>query len=207
MRDATTCLRNAPAKYQTGYNSYSIVPTIVSLRVIRTLTYLQPSFHHHRRSHLSISHEKISFQTVACDVVNFGIKLLQRYRIFFFTAKVGGPFIQSKPKMVYFFFPAKRKKKIQLVLFFFPGKVHRSFIRSFDEFLFFLIKDGCVFFFRNFVVFFCVFFFSWKSSQVIHSFNFLGGKKKTTREKKKTAFSFIHSKILKNAQKRTFPGK
>ena len=61
------------------------------------------------------------------------------------------------------------------------------------------------FFFRVFVGFF-VFFFPRKSSRAIHSFHFWSGKKKQTR-KKKTAFSFIHPILLKNAKNRTFPGK
>ena len=132
--------------------------------------------------------------------------------IFFFRANKGIVFFFPRPWTLVihsfksenrvFFFSAKRKKpekKNTSLFFFFPGKVHRSFIRIFDGFLFFLIKVGCVFFFRNFAVFFCVFFFLEKFTS--HSFIQIFGRKK------KTAFSFIHSKFLKNAQKRTFPCK
>ena len=60
------------------------------------------------------------------------------------------------------------EKKNTSLFFFFPGKVDRSFIQIFDEFLFFFIKVGYVFFSPNFCVFFCVFFFLEKFT--CHSF-------------------------------------
>ena len=109
----------------------------------------------------------------------------------------------STKDIVFFFFrEAERTRKKNTSLFFIlPREVHRSFIRIFDEFLFFLIKVGRVFF----PEFWCVFFFLEKFTS--HSFIQIFGRKKKTQPGKKTAFSFIHSKILKNAQKRTFPCK
>ena len=130
-------------------------------------------------------------------------------------------FIHSNPKSVFFFFSEitkKRGKKNTTCVFFFPGKVHKPFIPKWvilswffskneakwyiklGNMTFFLGVSYC-FFFPKSVFFFCVFFFSWKSSHVIHSFNFWGGKKNTTPEKKKQLFhSFIRysSKMPKN---------
>ena len=130
---------------------------------------------------------------------------MQRYRIFF-SSRTWTLVIHSfKSQNRVFFFP-RSGKKIQLFFFFSRGKVHRSFNHILMKFPFFLIKVACIFFLPNFCVFFCFFSFPRKSSSVIHSFDFFGGKKKTNR-KKKTAFSFIYSIFLKNAKKRTFPGK
>ena len=113
--------------------------------------------------------------------------------VFFFFADmdVGHSFIQIRKSCI-FFFPRKSSSVIQ---------------SDFDEVSFFFNKSCLYFFFPNFCVFFCFFSFPRKSSSVIHSFDFFGGKKKKQTGKKKTAFSFIHSKFLKNAKKRTFPGK
>ena len=73
----------------------------------------------------------------------------------------------------------------------------------------FFNKRYLYFFSRNLVCVFCLFFFSRKSSKshwVIHSFKFLV-RKKNKPEINKTAFTFIHSIFLKNAKKRTIPGK
>ena len=72
---------------------------------------------------------------------------------FFFPDKVGGSFIHSNPKMLCFFFPAKREKKkhtlffsnflIFFVFFFFaPVKVHISFIHSIWDLCFFFPVAG-----------------------------------------------------------------
>ena len=105
---------------------------------------------------------------------------------------------------LYFFSP---NFCVFLCLFFFsPGKVHRSFIWNFDEFPFFFNKSWLWFFFPGFLcVFLCFFFFLEKFT--CHSFIQFLMRKKKQPGKKKTAFSFIHSIFLKNAQKRTFPGK
>ena len=127
-------------------------------------------------------------------------QLEQRYRIFFFTRAWTLVIHSFKSENRVFFFPRSGKKKYSL-FFFFPGKVHRSFIRSFDEFLFFLIKDGCVFFFRNFVVFFCVFFFPGKvHKSFIHSIFWAEKKKQPGKKKKQPFHSFIRksSKMHKN---------
>ena len=130
----------------------------------------------------------------------------QRYRIFFFRGHGRWSFIHSNPKIVFFFFSAKRKKpekkKHKHVFFFFPGKVHRSFIRIFDGFLFFLIKVGCVFFFPGFwCVFLCFFFPGKVHKPFIHS-NFWAEKKKHNpgKKKKQLFYSFIRysSKMPKN---------
>ena len=99
--------------------------------------------------------------------------------------------------MCFFFREAEKskKKKNTTLFFFFLGKVHRSFIRNFDEFLFFLIKVGCVFFSRNFV-----FFFHGKCRMAfIHSI--FAAEKKNNPGKKNSFFihSFdIPSKVHKN---------
>ena len=90
------------------------------------------------------------------------------------------------------------------MFFSFRGKVHRPFIPILMKSSFFLTKVGC-FFFSYFVCFFVFFFFRGKVHMSLIYSILKAGKKNTTR-KKKTAFSFIHSKSLKNAQKRTYPG-
>ena len=128
----------------------------------------------------------------------------QRYRIFFSPEKFTGHSFIQIPKCCFFFFPRSGKKKYKLI-FFYYGKSSSVIHLDFEEIRFFLQNWLC-FFSRIFVWFLC-FFFPRKSSHVIHSFNFGGRKKKTQSGKKKTAFSFIHSIFLKNAQKRTYPGK
>ena len=113
---------------------------------------------------------------------------------FFFLGHGRWPFVHSNPKIGFFFSRVAGKigRKKNQTCFFFQEK----FIGHLFGFLMnsiFLIKLGCVFFCGNFVCFFG-FFFSWKSSQAIHSW----AEKKTGKKK-----LFIHSfeippKIRKN---------
>ena len=110
--------------------------------------------------------------------------------------------------MLLFIFSAKRGKKYKFLffVFFFPEKVHRSFNwKFFDEFIFFLIKDYLLVFYF-FHVFLCFVFFPLKSSSVIHSFNFCGGKNIKHVGKKQIFYSYIHI-CPTNARKQTFLGK
>ena len=136
------------------------------------------------------------------SVMSFVSDVDAKVPYFFYADKfVGHSFIQIRKSC--FFFPKPRKKKTRCV-FFFPRKSSSAIHSDFDEVLFFFNKSGLFFFVAYFACFF-VFFFSRTSSHVIHSFNF-GGRKKKHNPEKKTAFSFIQSKSVKNAQKRTYPG-
>ena len=138
----------------------------------------------------------------------FYIIVRSKVSYFFLRGHGRWSFIHSNPKIVCFFFREAEKsgKKKHKLVFFFPGKVHRSFIRIFNDFLSFLIKNGCVFFFPKICVFFCVFFFPGKVHMpFIHSI-FGAEKKNTTREKKKNSF-FIHSfDIPQKCTKTNFSG-
>ena len=84
------------------------------------------------------------------------------------------------------------------------GKVHRSFNQILMKFLFLYKSWFC--FFPHFCELFYFFFFSTEKFKG-HSFIRFWWRKKNKLEKKKTAFSFVHSIFLKNSQKRTRPGK
>ena len=113
--------------------------------------------------------------------------------IFFLTDKVHGPFIQSNRKVVCFFFPRSGKEKF----------MSHSF-RIWWVFLYFFWKWGVFFFFSTFLGVFFVFFFSCKSSHVIHSFDLKAVFFFSSLEKKNTAFSFIQSIFSQNVKKMNF---
>ena len=85
--------------------------------------------------------------------------------VFFSPAKVRGPFIHSKSKIL-FFFPAKWEKKYTL----FSKKKFMGHSFNFGQGLTFFIEDWVVFFFaRIFVCFFCIFFSRKVHLPFIHS--------------------------------------
>ena len=119
---------------------------------------------------------------------------------------VGHSFIQIR-KSCFFFFRGAGKKNTDLFFFISQEKlIGHSF--GFLWSPLFLTVVGCIFFFRSFVCFLCVFFFPRKSSHVIHSFDlrvvfFFSGFGKN----KKQYFHSFNRFFSKSAQKRTFPGK
>ena len=122
----------------------------------------------------------------------------QRYRIFSFPWKSSWAIHSFKSlNLVFFFFPRSGKKKTHSVFFYFPVKVHTPFIQNWYHPPYF-IKKFAVFFFSRFLSCFCVFFFSCKSSHVIHSFDFRSVFFFSVAGKKNTAFSFIQSILSKN---------
>ena len=123
---------------------------------------------------------------------------------YFFPEKVGGSINQSNPKILCFFFSAKRKKKYKGV-FFFPEKVHEAFIQDLVGFSLFFLKVGCVFFFHIFGCFLCI-FFSCKSSHAIHSFDLEAVFFFSSRKKKQLFYSFNRF-CPKMWKKWTFTGK